>query len=168
MGMDPPPRDVMRRPPRRLTDRVIDREMWYGVVFVGLVMAIATLLATDAVLPGGLISGAGGLTEARTVGFTVLVLAQLFNCFNSRSERDSAFHGLFRNPLLWGAIGVSIALQVLVVQTPFLNRAFSTTPLSGTEWATCAAIASSVLWADEVKKFLVRRVAARRTARAAD
>jgi magnesium-transporting ATPase (P-type) len=162
MGMDPPPRDVMRRPPRRLTDRVIDREMWSGVVFVGLVMAIATLLAVDAVLPGGLIPGTGGLTEARTAGFTVLVLAQLFNCFNSRSERESAFRGLFRNPLLWGAIGVSLALQVLVVQAPFLNRAFSTTPLSGAEWAACTAIASSVLWADELKKLVVRRLAARR------
>ncbi|MGE5227849.1 MAG: cation-translocating P-type ATPase [Planctomycetaceae bacterium] len=162
MGMDPPPRDVMRRPPRRLTDRVIDREMWFGVVFVGLVMAVATLLAIDAVLPGGMIAGTGGLTEARTAGFTVLVLAQLFNCFNSRSERESAFRGLFRNPLLWGAVALSLALQVLVVQTPFLNRAFSTTPLSGAEWATCAAIASSVLWADELKKLIVRRVVARR------
>jgi magnesium-transporting ATPase (P-type) len=30
MGVDPPPDDVMRRPPRRLGDRVIDREMWSG------------------------------------------------------------------------------------------------------------------------------------------
>jgi Ca2+-transporting ATPase len=165
MGMDPPPRDVMRRPPRRLTDRVIDREMWYGVVFVGFVMAVATLLAIDAALPGGLIAGTGDLTQARTVGFTVLVLAQLFNCFNSRSERDSAFRGLFRNPLLWGAVGVSLALQVLVVQTPFLNRAFATTPLSAAAWASCVAIASSVLWADELKKLVVRRVVARRAER---
>src|SRR6185437_13075246 len=29
IGVDPPPADVMGRPPRRLTDRVIDPEMWF-------------------------------------------------------------------------------------------------------------------------------------------
>jgi P-type Ca2+ transporter type 2C len=68
----------MRRPPRKLTDRVIDRQMQRGVLFVGLAMALATLLAIDLKLPGGLVEGSAGLTEARTAGFTVLVLAQLF------------------------------------------------------------------------------------------
>ena len=39
LGLDPPPDDVMGRPPRRLTDRVIDAEMWVGIVWVGAVMA---------------------------------------------------------------------------------------------------------------------------------
>jgi len=162
MGVDPSPRDVMRRPPRKLTDRVIDAEMQFGVLFVGLVMAAATLLTIDLKLPGGLIAGSDGLAEARTAGFTVLVLAQLFNCFNSRSERDSAFRGLFGNPWLWAAIALSLVLQVLVVHVPFLNDAFGTTPLSAGDWAVCAAMASSVLWVDELKKVIVRRMARRR------
>ncbi|MGZ8628720.1 MAG: cation-translocating P-type ATPase, partial [Actinomycetota bacterium] len=159
MGVDPPPPDVMRRPPRRISDRVIDREMQLGVVFVGLVMAIATLLTIDLKLPGGLLGGSGELVEARTAGFTVLVLAQLFNCLNSRSERASAFRSLLANPLLWTAIGVSLALQVLVVHVPVLNDAFDTTPLSAGDWLLCTAMASSVLWLDELKKLIVRRVA---------
>jgi len=162
MGVDPPPPDVMGRPPRKITDRVIDAEMQLGVLFVGLVMAAATLLTIDLKLPGGLIAGSGGLAEARTAGFTVLVLAQLFNCFNSRSERNSAFRGLFGNPLLWAAIGISLVLQVLVVHLPFLNDAFSTTPLSAGNWALCVAMASSVLWIDELKKLIVRRTTGRR------
>src|SRR5690606_36747774 len=84
MGLEPPPDDVMDRPPRRLTDRVIDGEMLGGVVFVGLAMAAATLLALDIGLPGGLVEGDSSLSEARTLAFTTLVLAQLFNCFNAR------------------------------------------------------------------------------------
>ncbi|HEY3229434.1 MAG TPA: HAD-IC family P-type ATPase, partial [Roseiflexaceae bacterium] len=45
LGMDAPPDDVMERPPRRLTDRVIDAEMWLGILWVGAVMALVTLLA---------------------------------------------------------------------------------------------------------------------------
>ena len=51
--------------------------MRFGVVFVGLVMAIVTLPVLDNRLPGGLVKGSGSLTEARTVAFTTLVLAQL-------------------------------------------------------------------------------------------
>jgi magnesium-transporting ATPase (P-type) len=164
MGMDPPPDDVMSRPPRKLTDRIIDGEMQVGVGFVGLVMALATLLALDIGLPGGLVDGGGELTEARTMAFTTLVLAQLFNCFNARSDRVSAFHHLFTNPLLWGAIALSLLLQVAVVNIGLLNRAFGTTPLDAGAWLLCTALASSVLWADELRKLLARWRRPRHTA----
>jgi Ca2+-transporting ATPase len=162
MGVDPPPGDVMRHPPRKLTDRVIDREMQLGVVFVGLVMGLVTLATIDLELPGGLVEGSADLVEARTAGFTVLVLAQLFNTFNSRSERVSAFRGLFTNRWLWAAIALSLLLQVLVVHVPLLNRAFGTTPLSAGDWVRCFAMASLVLWADELKKLLMRWLPRRR------
>ena len=157
LGVDPPPDDVMAQSPRRLTDRVIDTEMQIGIGFVGVVMAVVTLVALDLHLPGGLIGGSGNITEARTMAFTTLVLAQLYNCFNARSDRVSAFHHMFTNPLLWGAIAVSVALQVLVVHVPLLNDAFDTSPLSLGRWATCAALASAVLWADELRKLVRRR-----------
>ncbi len=164
LGMDAPPDDVMRRPPRRLSDRVIDAEMWIGIVWVGAVMAAVTLLALDLRLPGGFVGGSGNVTEARTMAFTTLVLAQLFNCFNARSDRTSAFHRLFTNRLLWGAIALSAALQVAVVEIPFLNDAFDTAPLGLEEWLICIGLASVVLWADEAKK-LVERGLSKKTGR---
>jgi calcium-translocating P-type ATPase len=156
MGLDPPPDDVMVHPPRGLTDRVIDTGMQVGIGFVGLVMAVATLAALDLRLPGGLIGDSGGIVEARTMAFTTLVLAQLFNCFNARSDQTSAFHALFTNPLLWAAIGLSLAFQVAVVHLPFLNDAFDTTPLSARDWMICTGLASTVLWADELRKLVKR------------
>jgi len=157
LGFEPPPPDVMRHPPRRLTDRVIDRDMAAGVVFIGLVMAIATLFAIDLRLPGGLIAGGGSLEEARTMGFTVLVLAQLFNALNSRSDLASAFSAPFTNLRLWGAIGISLVLQVAVVHLGVLNDAFGTVALSLADWVICFGIASTVLWADELRKLVGRR-----------
>ena len=156
LGVDPPPDNVMRRPPRLLTDRIIDREMWIGIFWVGLVMATVTLVALDLRLAGGLLGGSGDIDEARTMAFTTLVLAQLFNCFNARSDRTSAFHNLFTNPLLWGAVALSFGLQVAVVQTPYLNEAFDTTPLALGDWLVCIALASVVLWAVEGKKLVER------------
>ena len=161
LGMDAPPDDVMRRLPRRLTDRVIDAEMWVGIIWVGAVMAVVTLLALDLRLPGGIVGGSGNVVEARTMAFTTLVFAQLFNCFNARSDRASAFHRLFTNRLLWGAIALSALLQVAVVQLPFLNDAFHTAPLGLEEWLICVGLASVVLWADEAKKLLERQLRSR-------
>jgi Ca2+-transporting ATPase len=157
LGFEPPAKDVMRRPPRGLTDRVIDRPMQLNIVFIGLVMAAATLLTIDWRLPGGLIAGSGSLEEARTMGFTVLVVAQLFNAFNARSSRESAFHRAFANWRLLVAVAVAFALQVLVVHVPLLNTGFGTVPLSLGDWLACVAIASSVLWADELRKIIGRR-----------
>jgi Ca2+-transporting ATPase len=156
MGLDPPPDEVMARPPRRLTDRVIDGQMQVGIVLVGLTMAVTTLVGLDMYLPGGMIEGSAGITEARTVAFTTLVLAQLWNCFNARSDRASFVNHLFTNPLLWGAIAVSLLLQVAVVHVPLLNEAFDTTPLSPAQWAVCAALGSVVLVVGELHKLVLR------------
>src|SRR5204863_8817402 len=156
IGVDPPPDDVMQRPPRRLTDRVIDREMWIGIFWVGFVTAVVTLAALDLRLPGGMLGGSGDIVEARTMAFTTLVLAQLFNCFNARSDRKSAFNHLFTNRLLWAAIALSLVLQIAAVQVPFLNDAFDTTPLGIDDWLVCVGLGSIVLWADEGKKLLER------------
>jgi Ca2+-transporting ATPase len=159
MGVDPPTGDVMARPPRQRDDRVIDARMWWGVIEIGAVMALLTLLTIDYYLPGGLIEGSQAtrdLANARTAGFTVLVLAQLFNCLNARSDRISAFVNPFVNRWLWGSIALGVLLQVAVVHVGWLNVAFGTAPLSLDQWALCVAMASGVLWASELRKLVVR------------
>ena len=80
--------------------------MWTGILVVGATMAVATLLTLDFGLPGGLIEGDLGLSESRTMAFTVLVLAQLFNVFDSRSDTVTAVSQVFTNPWLWAAVGL--------------------------------------------------------------
>ena len=156
MGVDPEIDDVMARPPRRLSDRIIDARMWAGIVFVGLVMAAVTLLSMDMVRPGGLIAGDGSLEQARTVGFTTLVLAQLFNTLNARSGVASAFSHLFSNRWLWVSLALGAALQIAVVEVPFLQTAFGTEPLTPAQWATAVVLASLVLWIEELRKLIMR------------
>ena len=160
MGVDPSVEDVMARPPRKPTERVVDSAMWSGVLLIGAVMAVSTLATLDLFLPGGLIEtslSTDDLDTARTAVFSTLVLAQLFNTLNSRSETVSAFSHLFVNKWLWGAIGLTLVLQVAVVEVPFLQAAFSTRSLDLTHWAVVVIMASLVLWVDELRK-LVRRL----------
>ena len=119
-------------------------------------MAAGTLLVLDASLPGGFVEGSGDLRYGQTMAFTALMLFQTFNVFNARSDERSAFVGLFTNGWLWGAVGISIVLQIAVVHAPLLQRAFGTVDLGATDWLFCAAAASSVLWLREIAKLIVR------------
>jgi P-type Ca2+ transporter type 2C len=111
----------------------------------------------DAGLPGGFIEGSGGMRYAQTMAFTTLMVAQLFNVFNARSDERSAFSELFTNALLWAAVGVSLLLQFTVLYIPFMQQAFSTVSLSPTDWLECVFMASIVLWFRELSKLLARQ-----------
>lgn len=164
MGVDPSTDDVMARKPRKLTDRVIDGQMWGDIIFIGIIMAAVTLIGMDMHLAGGLftdrsvdaIGHDAQMTEARTMGFTILVFAQMLNALCSRSHDQSVFVGLFANKWLWGAIALSALLQVVVIYVPFLNTAFGTMPLSAGAWAECLGLAMVVLVASELRKCVLR------------
>ena len=156
LGVDPADADVMAKSPRPRSEGVITRRMWGGIFFVGAVMAVGTLAILDASLPGGLIEGSGTMAHAQTMTFTTLMMFQLFNVFNARSDERSAFEGLFRNQWIWAAVALSLVLQAAVIYTPVLQQAFSTRSLSAGDWLLCAAVASSVLWLRELNKIIVR------------
>ena len=99
------------------------------------------------------------------MAFTTLMLFQLFNVFNARSDTTSAFTRLLTNRWLWAALGLSLALHVLVIYTPFLQQAFSTTGLSVRDWLLCLVVASSVLWIRELNKAVARAMSPDRSTR---
>ena len=157
LGVDPADPGAMSQPPRARGEGAITRRMWAGIVFVGAIMAVGTLLVLDASLPGGLIEGSGSMRYAQTMAFTTLLFFSLFTVFNARSDEQSAFVGLFANRWLWGAIGLSLVLQAAVIHVPFLRQAFSTVSLTAGDWLRCAAVGSSVLWLRELSKLATRR-----------
>src|SRR4029453_16726199 len=125
LGVDPADAGVMHTPPRPPDEGVITRSMWAGIFFVGVIMAVGTLLVLDASLPGGFLEGSGTMRYAQTMAFTTLMFFSLFTVFCARSDEHSAFRGLFSNGWLGGAVLLSLALQLAVIHVPFLQQAFS-------------------------------------------
>ena len=156
LGVDPADEGIMTVPPRPRGEGVITRRMWFGILLVGLLSAAGTLFVLDWSLPGGLIEGSGNLRYGQTMAFTTMVFFSIFTVFNSRSDEQSAFIGLFSNKWLWGAVLLSLLLQVAVIYVPFLQQAFSTVSLSFDDWLRSAAVASSVLVFRELSKIITR------------
>ncbi len=148
----------MDQQPRPRGSGVITAKMWRGIVFIGVIMAVGTLLVLDASLPGGLIAGSGTMEYGRTMAFTTLMLFQMFNVFNARSDTHSIFYQLFKNGWLWASVALSIVLHFAVLYLPFLQNAFSTVALNFGDWLICILTASSVLWLREIAKFIARRL----------
>ena len=122
LGVDPAGEDLMHRPPRPAGEGVLTPQMWRGIALVGVIMAAGTLFALDVSLPGGFVDGSGSLPYAQTMALTTLMLFQIVNVVNARSDHISAFVGLFTNPWLWTAVALSVALQVAVVYVPVFSR----------------------------------------------
>src|SRR5690606_35053067 len=93
----------------------------------------------------------------QTMLFTTLTLSQLTLALAVRSERKSLFSvGLWSNPYLAAAVGVSVLLQMAVVYTAPLQAIFETVPLSGGGLAVCLVASTATFWALEAEKLLLR------------
>lgn len=78
---------------------------------------------------------------------------QVFNLLNARSETSSILGRLsFRNPILWVAIGAMILLQWIVVHVEPGRRLFHTVALSPEDWCLAIAVASTLLFVEELRK----------------
>ncbi|NUL59554.1 cation-translocating P-type ATPase [Brevibacterium luteolum] len=156
LGVDPVDERVMTKPPRRPDQRALDGREWARILSTGFVMAVLSLLALDACLPGGLIAGDDDAATGRTVAFTVLVVLQLVNTLSVRHAHTTMFAGLFTNHWLWLALATGLLLQLLVVYLPILNTAFSTVPLDGEHWLLVIGCAVVFIIVEELRRAVVR------------
>ena len=95
--------------------------------------------------------------KAWTISLTLLAVFQWFNAWNCRSESKSLFQmDFFSNKYLLGATAITISLQMLAVYTPFFQRFLHTVPLTLSEWMMIIAVATSIMWVEEIRKFFYR------------
>jgi len=95
--------------------------------------------------------------RATTVALTALAAFQWLNAWNCRSDRRSAFSDTFSNPSLVLALFGVVALHVLAVYAPFMQKILFTVPLEPIDWALALGVSVSVLVVEEARKFFVRR-----------
>lgn len=85
-----------------------------------------------------------GEAIAISMAFSTIVVQQLLYSLSVRSHSLPLHRaGLFENNLLIAVILVTVALQVILTQTPLLNSIFHTTPLTLNQWLI-AIIAASI------------------------
>jgi magnesium-transporting ATPase (P-type) len=167
---------VMERPPRRQTERLLNRATVARVYgYVGLIEGLAAMTSflwaywLAGWRPGDALADAGPLYVQAT-GMTCLgvVAAQVGAGLAMRTDRRSIFSvGLLSNRFLLAGIAVELALAVALVELPVLQELFHTRPLGWEHWALLAVWPPVVVAAEEARKAIVRRRSPARSAESA-
>ncbi len=172
LGAERPHADVMRRPPRARTQRLLDRNLLlraYG--FLGMFEAAAGLSAYFFVLYRGgwsfgesLAADASLYLQATTACLVAIVALQVVNVFLCRDERVSVLkQALLGNPLILLGIAVEVGLILLIVYTRLGNVVLGTSALGWEVWLFMAPFAAAMLFGEEARKWVVRTRARRRS-----
>jgi len=130
MGFETPETDLMVRPPRNPSESLINSRFKWRIATQALVITSGPLIAFAFTVHRGM-----GLSGCRTVAFMTLALGQLLHVFNVRRKNGLGFDAsLLRAPYLWAACVITLALQLLAVYTPALQRVLHTVPMTVPMW----------------------------------
>ncbi len=132
LGVEKGEPGIMQRPPRSLTEGIINRPLAFTIAWQGLLIGLVTLAA----FLFEFYTLGGSVERARVLAFSTSILAQSVHAFNLRSTRYSLFTvGLFGNRFLLLAFLAVILGNLGVVYIPFLQPVFATLPLTLADWA---------------------------------
>lgn len=149
LAVDPADAGLMQRPPRPPQEQFLTHARLLKLFVQGGFIAAITLLAFLYCLYGMDLN----LERARTLTFTVMVLAQLFHALNNRSEDRSIFAlGLWTNKPLLATVGLSALLQAVIVSWPSVQSIFKVAPFNPEHWVLAIGIGVLPLVAMEIWK----------------
>ncbi|KAL8882880.1 MAG: hypothetical protein Q9198_000183 [Flavoplaca austrocitrina] len=161
LGVEPVDPAIMHRPPRSKTARVLTRALIQRVLTSATVIMLGTLI----IYIREMSIDASISARDTTMTFTCFVFYDMFNALTCRSEGKSVLRGelqVFGNRMFNLAVGGSLLGQMAVVYLPFLQRIFQTEELDGKDLLLLLAIASTVFWVDEGRKYIRAQTLGRR------
>jgi calcium-translocating P-type ATPase len=166
LGAEKPDPDVMRRPPRPRSERLLNGGLLLrAYLFLGPLEAVAGMAAFFFVLQG---SGwqygtALGLhdhlyLQATTACLSAIIAMQVVNVFLCRHPTLTAFRRTHRfNRLIVYGVAFELMLLALIVYTPWGNALFGTAPLAAEVWLFIVPFGLGMLLLEEARKAWVRR-----------
>ncbi|MCJ1397643.1 ATPase, P-type (transporting), HAD super, sub IC [Xylographa trunciseda] len=156
LGVEPVDPSVMSRPPRAKNARVLTRALIQRVLTSASIIMLGTLCIYIREMSHDTSGRSTVSARDTTMTFTCFVFFDMFNALTCRSEGKSVLRGelkLAGNKMFNYAVGGSLLGQMAVVYVPFLQRIFQTEGLGLGDLGLLVAIASTVFWVDEGRKF---------------
>ncbi len=172
LGAEKPDPDIMRRPPRLPSQRLLSWDLLLRVyLYLGLLEAAAAMAAFFFVLHGGGWQFGSELgihdslyLQGTTACLSAIVVMQMVNIFLCRHPTLSAFSRGHRfNLMIAYGVAFELALLALIVYTPWGNMLFGTAPLAAWVWLFIVPFGFGLLVLEEGRKAIVRRMTQRNT-----
>ncbi len=169
LGMDPKDPNNMNEKPRGTDETLFSKGGYATTVGYGALITISVLLAYfSAFWLNGVFNymdivnvttnfenGEAILLQARTMAFVALAISELVHMVGMSNQNHSFIH-VFKNKnwMMLIAFVAGLALQLLVIEVPFMQQVFSTANLTWQEWLITASMCITPLVAHEIVVFV--------------
>ncbi|CAF4222300.1 unnamed protein product [Rotaria socialis] len=152
LGVEPVDHDVLKKPPRKVTDSMIDKNLIVHILTSAIVIVFGTLCVFYAEMRDGKVT-----PRDTTMTFTCFVFFDMFNALSCRSQTKFIFEiGLCSNRYFVVAVLLSIIGQLAVIYLPPLQFVFQTEALSAADLFYLTCLTSSVFFVNEFRKLISR------------
>lgn len=161
LGVEPVERAILENPPRKATERIMNKKfiirysiagLYIGVVTVG--MFIWNLYMHGWRFGERISTDTSIYQESASVAFVTITLLQMIHVFSCRSESESVFKmNIFSNLTLLFATFSSAILSVLFVELPFFQKYLGTSSLSALHYTVILFMSFTVLFVEEFRKY---------------
>ena len=165
LSREPPEAGIMEEPPRSLKERLFTGKVFGRSLFIGVIIAVGAMIGClSAWTAGGwhfgqaLAPNSPVYIKGVTMTFAGIVVAQAGNVLACRTSKQSIFKtSLKTNKWIIAGIVSQISILAFLVYVPLMQKFFGTTALGATDWIFLISLALVVVFAEEIRKFFVRR-----------
>jgi Ca2+-transporting ATPase len=163
LGLEPAEKDIMEKPPRHPEEKIMNSSFIFRVLTTGSLMGIILLSQFIYKLYSngwqwGTPIAEEMLRQASSMVFIGMVMIQVANAFNSKSEEKSIFktNPLNNHKLIWANLS-SVLMAVAIVEIPILQQFFRTSSLHWEDWLLIISGCLAIVVFMELLKFASRK-----------
>jgi len=165
LGNEPPESDIMQRPPRRRSERLVSLRTFvrsYGIIGpaeAALSFAVFfTVLAAGGWEWGTRVVDDVLYREAAGAFLATIIFSQIGNVMACRTARLSAIPALLRiNSWMATGLVVEVVFILTIVYAPVFHQLFTTAPIAPAVWGLIALAPPAIFLIEEARKYAVRR-----------
>jgi potassium/sodium efflux P-type ATPase len=170
LSREPPEAGIMEEPPRSLKERLFTGKVFGRSLYIGVIIAVGAMVGClSAWMAGGWHYGmaltsdssfftSGVYSKGVTMTFAGIVVAQAGNVLACRTSRQSIFKtSLKTNKWIIAGIISQLSILAFLVYVPLMQKFFGTSALGLSDWAFLISLAVIVVFAEEIRKFFIRR-----------
>lgn len=166
LSREPAELGIMQEPPRSIRQRLFSTGVLLRSLYIGIIIAAGGMIGCLSAWSAGgwhwglqLDTNSTVYAKGTTMMFAGIVIAQVGNVLASRTSKTSIFRtSPTSNKWIWIGIVAQVSIIASMVYVPFLQDLFGTAALNQNDWAFLALIAIIVVFAEEIRKLLSRRL----------
>jgi Ca2+-transporting ATPase len=152
LGVDPADKDVMKRKPRNPKESIFSKRRIMLLSTISLTMFAVTLPIAVYYLKNY------DLVKAQTMTFAIVILYQIFNAYNNKTEDKSIFKiNPFDNKWLNMSVLFSFLVLIALIQLPVVDRYLHLVDLTLQDWVVATAAGSTAIAAGEIARLASRK-----------